>query len=183
VHPDVPDRVIAGVEVGGIHVSDDRGETWVERRDLQPERHGLHYDVHHILTLSAEEYVVSCGGGLYRTRDTGESWTKLDDGSEQTYFVETFAHQGVLYTGAQGPPWTWNEANGIDAALFESQSDSNTLEAVTYPGESNELVVAWTAANGQVLAGTTHGRVMGRADDGWTIRGSIPSSIRSITNI
>jgi photosystem II stability/assembly factor-like uncharacterized protein len=118
VHPDAPERVIAGVEVGGIHISDDWGETWVERRDFQPERHSLHYDVHHILALGAEEYVVSCGGGLYRTRDTGETWTKLDDVSEQTYFVEAFAHQGMLYAGAQGPPWTWNEANGIDAALY-----------------------------------------------------------------
>jgi hypothetical protein len=61
--------------------------------------------------------------------------------------------------------------------IFESQSDSDTLEAVTYPGESNELVVAWTATNGRVLAGTNHGRVMGRAEDGWTILGSVPESI------
>lgn len=32
-HLDMSSRVIAGVEVGGVHVSEDRGETWTERRD------------------------------------------------------------------------------------------------------------------------------------------------------
>lgn len=33
VHPDAPERVIAGVEVGGVHVSEDDGETWTERSE------------------------------------------------------------------------------------------------------------------------------------------------------
>ena len=28
---ETPDRLIAGVEVGGVHISDDQGETWTER--------------------------------------------------------------------------------------------------------------------------------------------------------
>ncbi|MFC7197350.1 glycosyl hydrolase [Halosimplex aquaticum] len=31
--PAAPERLVAGVEVGGVHVSDDRGETWEERRE------------------------------------------------------------------------------------------------------------------------------------------------------
>jgi len=65
VHPETPDRVIAGVEVGGVHLSDDQGETWTERRD------GVHDDVHHVIVLGANEYIASCGDGLYRTRDAG----------------------------------------------------------------------------------------------------------------
>lgn len=33
VHPDTPHRLIAGVEVGGVHVSEDDGVTWTERRN------------------------------------------------------------------------------------------------------------------------------------------------------
>lgn len=64
-HPDAPERVIAGIEVGGVHVSDDSGDTWTERRD------GLHDDVHPVLVQENDEFVASCGGGLYRTRDAG----------------------------------------------------------------------------------------------------------------
>ena len=31
IHPDAPERLIAGIEVGGVHVSDDGGETWQSR--------------------------------------------------------------------------------------------------------------------------------------------------------
>jgi photosystem II stability/assembly factor-like uncharacterized protein len=182
-HSDMPERVIAGVEVGGVHVSDDRGETWTERRDGLPEvRAGLQYDVHHVLVLGAEEYVVSCGGGLYRTRDDGQSWTRLDTDIEQTYFRETFDHDGRLYTAAQGPPWTWDEANGADAALFESRDSGETLTAVTYPGSSAEVVLAWTVLDGRVVAGTSEGRVIGRETDGWTTLGKLSTAITSVTS-
>jgi len=84
VHPETPDRVVAGVEVGGVHVSDDQGETWTERRD------GVQDDVHHVLVLGADEFVASCGDGLYRTRDTGQSWTRLDTELDHRYFREAF---------------------------------------------------------------------------------------------
>lgn len=181
VHPAMPERVVAGVEVGGVHVSDDNGETWAERRDDLPEvQAGLQYDVHHVLVMGPEEYVVSCGGGLYRTRNGGESWTRLDTEVEQTYFREAFTHDGRLYAAARGPPWTWRE-NGSDAALFESRDGGETLDAVPYPGSPTEFVLAWTVLNGRVLAGTSDGRVLAREDDGWTTLGSVSAGIRSLT--
>jgi hypothetical protein len=123
VHPDAPERVVAGVEVGGVHVSDDSGETWTERRN------GVHDDVHHVFVLGAEEYIASCGGGLYRTRDSGESWTRLDGALDHTYFREAFADEGRLYAAAaRGPPGTWGGANGADAALFESTDGGTSLD-------------------------------------------------------
>jgi photosystem II stability/assembly factor-like uncharacterized protein len=94
IHPETPDRVIAGVEVGGVHVSEDQGETWTERRD------GVHDDVHHVLILGPDEYVASTGDGLYRTRDTGQSWTRLDTELDHRYFREAFALDGRLYAAA-----------------------------------------------------------------------------------
>lgn len=192
VHSDAPERVIAGVEVGGVHVGEvvgrsptargteshgDRGETWTERRD------GVHDDVHHVLVLGSEEYVASCGGGLYRTRDVGQSWTRLDTDLDHRYFREAFAFDGRLYAAAaRGPPGTWQGENGADAVLLESDDGGETFEEVSYPGGPDEFVLAWTETDGTVVAGTNGGRLLVRDDDGtWTDGGTVPAGIRSIT--
>jgi photosystem II stability/assembly factor-like uncharacterized protein len=185
VHPDAPERVIAGVEVGGVHISDDRGKTWTERRDgLQPARQdGLQYDVHHVLVREADEWVVSCGGGLYRTRDAGRSWTRLTPDPARPYFQEVEASQDRLYAAAETlPPGRRHPEQGADAAVFESQDGGDTFETVSYPGEPNEVVVAWTVANGRVLAGTSGKQVIARETDGWTTLGHVPAGIQSLAS-
>jgi photosystem II stability/assembly factor-like uncharacterized protein len=176
VHSDAPDRVVAGVEVGGVHVSEDEGETWSERRG------GLQDDVHHVLVRGPKEYVASCGGGLYRTRDAGRSWTRLDSEVDHRYFREAFAHDGRLYAAAaRGPPGTWGGERGTDAAIFESTDDGDTLDSIPYPGGPEEFVLAWTAHDERVLAGTNGGRVLARENGAWETCGEVPASIRSLT--
>lgn len=175
VHPRTPERVIAGVEVGGVHVSEDRGETWTERRE------GVHDDVHHVLVLDADVYVASCGGGLYRTDDAGRSWTRLDTDIDHTYFREAFASRGRLYAAAaRRPPGTWQGQTGADGVVLESTDRGDTFEQASYPGSPNEVVLAWTEADGRVLAGTNDGRVLAR-DDEWITVGRVPAAIRSLT--
>ncbi|NHN58676.1 MULTISPECIES: glycosyl hydrolase [Halorussus] len=193
-HPDAPERVVAGIEVGGVHVSDDRGETWIERRDgvraseesagssRAVRSDGVHDDVHHVLVRGPDHYVASCGGGLYRTDDAGESWTRLDEDVDHTYFREAFAHEGTLYAAAaRSSPGTWRGERGADAALFESTDDGETLEAATYPGEPEEVVLAWTAdADGRVVAGTNDGGVVLRTADGWVEGGRMPEGVAAL---
>jgi photosystem II stability/assembly factor-like uncharacterized protein len=177
-HPDAPERVIAGVEVGGVHVSDDRGETWTERKS------GVHDDVHHVLVLGPGDYVASCGGGLYRTRDAGENWIRLDSQLDHTYFREAFAHEGTLYAAAaRSSPGTWRGENGADAALFESRDGGDSFEALDYPGRPEEVVLAWTAHDGEVVAGTNDGRVIVRDVDGWIEGGRLPSGVSSLCGV
>lgn len=174
-HADAPDRVVAGVEVGGVHVSDDRGETWTERKQ------GVHDDVHHVLMLGPDEYVASCGGGLYRTEDAGENWTRLDSGVDHRYFREAFAHDGVLYAAAaRSSPGTWRGERGADAALFESRDGGDTFDSVSYPGDPEEVVLGWTAHDGEVVAGTNDGGVVVRSAGEWVEGGRIPDGIRSL---
>lgn len=189
IHPDAPDRVIAGVEVGGIHVSDDNGKTWTERREgLEAERDDdLQYDVHHIEVVTADEYVVSCGGGLYRTTDAGRSWTRLDTEFPGPYFQEAFSYQGTLFAAAQTLPPTLPmgiryDKRSVHASLFESTDSGDTFERKPYPGAPYEFVYAWTAVDGRVLAGTTEGRVIVRETDAWTTLGHVPGWIRSLSN-
>ena len=176
VHLETPDRVIAGVEVGGVHISEDRGERWTERRD------GVHDDIHHVLILGPDEYIASTGDGLYRTRDTGQSWTRLDTELDHRYFRETFSLNGRLYTAAaRSSPGTWSGENGADAILVEASDPGDTFETVLYPGEPEEVVLAWMAVDGTVFAGTNDGRLIRRESDGtWTDAGQVPAGIRSL---
>jgi hypothetical protein len=171
VHPDAPDRVIAGVEVGGVHVSEDGGETWEERKA------GVHDDIHHLLVRSPDEYVASTGRGLYRTSDAGRSWERLDDGVPQRYFREAIDHDGVLYVAAaSGSPNTWPD--GAGAAIFEATDDR--LEPVG-SGDRDDVVLSWAVADDGVYAGTSGGRLLRRDDDGWTHVGTVAGrGIRSL---
>lgn len=174
-HPDAPGRVVAGVEVGGVHVSEDRGETWTERRD------GVQDDVHHVLVRGPEEYVASCGDGLYRTRDAGQSWTRLDGGLDHRYFREALSHDGRLYAAAaRSSPGTWRGESGADAGLFVSEDDGESFGTVAYPGEPEEVVLAWGVVDGHVVAGTNEGRLLRETDGGWETSGRIQPGIRSL---
>lgn len=175
-HPDAPDRLVAGVEVGGVLVSDDHGVTWSERGD------GLEPDVHHVLVRGPEEYVVSTGDGLYRTRDAGRSWTRLDDGLEQSYFVASTVAGGRLYTAAAAPPPAWDGERGPNTVLFESIDNGDTFEVVPSPIGPDAVVSAWTVGKGEgvVFAATYGGHVLRRQAGTWNLIGTLPTEIHSI---
>lgn len=180
-HADAPGRLVAGIEVGGVHVSEDGGETWTERRD------GLHDDIHHVLIVEADEYIASTGGGLYRTRNAGRTWTRLDEDLDHTYFREAIAAGGQLYAAAaRSAPPAWGGEQGADAALFESTDGGDTFLSLAYPEQPEDLVLAWSIPDGRmdiVFAGTRNGHILSRTHHKWRKIGSIPSSIRSLTVI
>jgi photosystem II stability/assembly factor-like uncharacterized protein len=79
-------RVYAAVEVGGVLVSTDSGETWqlVVGSDGNPDlsrryRSMVHPDVHSLSVhpSSPDLVTVATGGGLYRSADAGANWRLL----------------------------------------------------------------------------------------------------------
>lgn len=165
-HPDAPGRLVAGAEAGGVHLSDDDGETWGERTADVPD------DIHHLLVRGADEYIASTGFGLHRTTDAGRSWTRLDEGIEQRYFPEATDHDGILYTSAaMGPSPHWDD--GADAVLLEPRNE-RTFEAVDLP-RPDEVVLAWTVVDGEVIAGTNDGTLLTQRGDEWTTSGLVSS--------
>ena len=182
VHSDAPNRIIAGVEVGGVHVSDDGGETWDPRRTTPGSELDLQDDVHHLLAIRPETVIAACGEGLFRTRDAGRSWSRLDDEGALTYFRETYHHDGVLYAGVHTRPGTW--ASGGGPAILAYHLDTETVERVADPAEpSHAFVVAWASADGRILAGTNTGQLLRREDGRLKAAGAVPAGIRSIATL
>lgn len=202
--PGAPAHVIAGIEVGGIHTSTDAGETWRDRRASAPD------DIHQVIALSSQVLFVAAGyfdialegvgqghalglGGVHRTTDGGETWTRLDVGNEHAYVRALHVHDGRLYfCGARAPPPAWR-ASGVDAALFESPNLGRTIERVSYPGEPGGLIEAWTVADGALFAGANRygpdrsegapaGSVLRRdAAGSYEAVGRLPGRITSLT--
>ena len=80
-------RLYAAVEQGGLLRSDDTGATWhlVKGSDGQPHsgrpKSFIHPDVHSVAVHPASPDLVfaATGGGLFRSRDGGDTWEQLYD--------------------------------------------------------------------------------------------------------
>lgn len=169
VHPDSPNRIVAGVEPGGVHVSTDGGETWEERKD------GVHDDIHSIHVVDDGEYLAATGRGLYRTVNAGRSWTRLDQNVRQRYFRTVYQYDGVLYaSGARVPPSNYWETSDAEPALFKC-FDGMSLERVDFPCP-DEVVVGWTTADDTLVGATHRGTILRTGGENWEIVGHLPSS-------
>ncbi|MFA1609758.1 WD40/YVTN/BNR-like repeat-containing protein [Halobellus rubicundus] len=186
--PGRPDQLIAGVEAGGIHVSYDGGQTWEDRRDTIVD------DIHHVLPITEDVWLAATGyldhnlenlglghavaaGGLHRTTDGGESWTRIDQGNDFSYIRRVFIHDGaVIFCGGEEAPPAWRE-DDHEVALFESTNFGRDWERVDFPGEPHEVIETWAIHDGDVVCGSglfdvpeprddVEGRLMRRNDDG-----------------
>lgn len=170
-HPDAPDRLVAGLEVGGVFVSDDGGDSWVARH---PTAVGSEHpdDVHELVLGDSETFVVATGDGLLWTDDAGRSWRRLDTGHSQRYVRGALVHDGGVYAGgAHGPSPTWDE--NTDHAIFESR-DGETVESIP-SSVPDELVVGGCVDDGEIFLTTHRGSVLRRTDDGYTKFGAVPT--------
>lgn len=206
--PNKPDRLVVAVEVGGIHYSDDGGDTWVDCRNNLIED-----DIHQVYPLTEDCWLAATGyfdldlehvglqtglghatgwGGLYRTVDAGESWRRLDPGNEYSYIRKVFTHDGtVFFSGAIGAPPAWHKGEH-EAALFESTDFGRSWEMVDFPGAPTQVIEDWVVTpDGDLLCGSglfdipnpadLNGLIMRRDDDGtYETVGEVPSSVGRI---
>jgi hypothetical protein len=155
------DRLIVGVEVGGIAVSHDRGATWEARND------GLYDDVHVVIATDESLYATT-GMGCFLSRDEGRHWTWASDGIDRGYTLGLALTEDALLVGAaSGPPPLW-EAGGPEAAIFRAPARATSLlwEKVfdDFAGAVERHCLA--ASGDLVVAGTTAGELLLSRDGG-----------------
>lgn len=176
-HPNAPGTVFAAVESEGVYATPDYGETW-ERRSR-----GLHADPHALHALAQDALVASCGRGLYRTRDAGRTWIRVDTDRElfwYSYYREAHVSDGVLYASAQDRSEARHDPPG-GGVIVSSSDDGRTLALdEDFPGADGDFVNAWTTAGDGVVGGTLGGRILVGPDE-WTERTRLDGEIRSLT--
>lgn len=170
-HPDTPERLVAGVEVGGVHVSDDAGQTWANRH-IEGFDAPHTDDIHHVELADSETFVASTGSGLYRSTDAGRTWARLDTDVSQRYVRESFVHDGVVYAGA-APSSSSSWVEDDDHALLEAR-DGDAADRVDWP-TPEAVALGWTLVDGDVVTATHRGTLLRRAPNGWERVGSVPT--------
>ena len=104
-------RVYAAVEVGGVLVSDDNGETWqlAEGSDGNPDLEGppepfIYPDVHslEVHPSSPDLVYAPTGGGFYRSNDGGQTWKLFYDCYCRAVWVDVHDPDHIILGPADG---------------------------------------------------------------------------------
>jgi photosystem II stability/assembly factor-like uncharacterized protein len=157
--PSIPSRLYAGIEVGGLLLSDDGGATW------QPANDGLaDPDVHQVLACAHHPQVVvsACGEGVFRSEDRAAHWTEVTPPCGRTYgMAVTEDDAGALYLGlTRGRPNTWLRPEHADGAILRSgdlgarrggsaRGNHGPLPRVRRPGRAGRHLRGRGAAGGR----------------------------------
>ncbi len=170
--PGKPERIYAGIEVGGMVRSWDAGDSWKQL-------HGMDADVHLIHVSQSEPDVVyaATAEGPYRSKDAGDSWQTLAGGLERRYSVAVVSAPDdpsrVLAAVA-------NNAGRKGAQAYASTNSGDAWERIAL-GADDDMVVAfvWDPLDlERVYAGTDGGKLYVSENRGETWRRgqiSIPS--------
>ena len=176
--PGDPTSVLAGVEVGGVLISHDYGDTWKEMNN------GVHVDVHTVRPDPSQpgRLMAVTGGGIYASDDNGESWEKRESGVGQGYAVGAHFNPDrageVLVTTGQRPP-------GINARVYHSLDAGKSWEQVT--GKSlppkYDRVPVLLFSKGSAWITTEKGQVFKSNDPrrNWTLVGELPATVNAAT--
>jgi hypothetical protein len=157
------DRLLVGVEIGGVAVSHDRGATWEARND------GLFDDVHVVLADGPLLYATT-GMGCFLSYDEGRRWVWASDGIEHGYTLGLArTDEAILVGAASGPPTLW-ESGGPEAAIYRASSRSHPLHwELVFDGFVGAVERSCLQVGGAlVVAGTTAGELLISRDGGRT---------------
>ncbi|MEA2639091.1 MAG: hypothetical protein QOF51_485 [Chloroflexota bacterium] len=130
VDPNQRDRIYTAIQVGGVGISPDDGDTWYDKRNLD-------LDVHVVLPHPKRAGVVfagSGGGGVYRSTDSGENWEFISEGCGQ--FVLDFAMDPrdadrMILGTASGEFRSWSGAAGARGQLFRTEDGGASWRKLT----------------------------------------------------
>jgi len=156
--PVAPARLYAGIEVGGMLVSDDSGYSW------QPANEGLtDMDVHEVVASAANPGMVyaACGEAAFRSLDRAVHW---ENNSTKTHDYGTSVAEdknGIVYLGAaKGRPNLWIREEGAIAAIFRSADKGATWEKTTDNLKGGVMHMCPDPDGNGMVAGTSDGSLL-----------------------
>ncbi len=174
--PDDPASVLAGVEVGGVILSRDRGRTWSERNQ------GVYVDVHSVRPDPSGPGLLFAvtGKGFYASEDAGDSWGRRMEGIGRGYTVGVAIHpehsRELLVTAGDRPP-------GLNGRIYHSLDAGRRwreIESPDLPRETRRASVP-LFAEGAAWIATDTGALL-RADDPrgrWSLAQQLPCCINA----
>jgi hypothetical protein len=168
--PHRPERLLVGIELGGLMYSDDGGESFTDHRP------GAERDVHTLAWHPREEgrAYEAGGGGAAWSRDGGWSWEPADSGRAHRYCwalaVDTDEPDRWYVSAAHGP----FQAHGrgpARAGLYRWEG-AGPWEAIGagLPHPIDSMPYALASSHTGLFAGLRDGRLFSSADRGesWT---------------
>ena len=179
--PHEPELLLAGIELGGVMRSDDRGRTWEDHRPgAQPDVHQLAWHP----TERGRAYEAG-GGGAAWSFDAGSSWQAADAGRDRHYTwalaVDESDPDRWYLSAAPGPFYAHGDRNA-EAFLYRWQEGRFEPVRGALAGPLPVMPYALAVANGNLYAGLRDGRLWESADGGDTwleigIEGDAPTRL------
>ena len=157
--PSEPSRLYAGIEVGGLLLSDDNGEAWTTANDGMWDRdvHQLHHSQN-----EPEVVVAACGEGVFRSTDRAGHWEEITPTGPRTYGTTvTETSDGKLFMGISlGRPNTWIREQRADSAILESNGGAKDWHVVA-EGFRGGIMDSIPDPDGPgIIVGTSEGEVV-----------------------
>lgn len=158
--PHRAERLLVGIELGGVMYSDDAGATFSDHRP------GAKRDAHNLAwhpRVEGRAYQAA-GDGAAWSRDGGRTWEAADAGRERGYCwalaVDPVDPDRWYVSAATGP----GAAHSGDRARGRLYRWHDAWQELALPGDSMPYTLA--ATGGELLAGMADGRILRSGDRG-----------------
>ncbi|HLF68909.1 MAG TPA: hypothetical protein VI503_06140 [Gaiellaceae bacterium] len=179
--PHDADLLLAGIELGGLMRSRDRGETW---QDHGP---GAQRDVHSLAwhpRVAGRAYEAG-GGGAAWSDDGGDTWRPADEGRDRHYtwsVAVDLEDPDVWYVSASTGPFAAHRGHDPQARIYRWKGDRWLSLTGGLPEPLPAMPYALVATDGRLFAGLANGELWESRDRGesWSrceIVGAAPDSL------
>jgi photosystem II stability/assembly factor-like uncharacterized protein len=167
--PHDADRLLVGIELGGVMLSEDGGTTWKDHRPgAQPDCHALAW--HPKAEGRAYE---AAGGGAAWSGDGGQTWRAADEGRDRHYTWALAVDPDDperWYVSASPGPMQAHGSRSAEAHIYRWQGEG-PWERLTagLPDPLDAMPYAFTTVDGTLFAGFRDGEIFRSDDrgDGW----------------
>jgi photosystem II stability/assembly factor-like uncharacterized protein len=159
--------ILAGIELGGLMRSTDRGETW------QDHRPGAQRDVHSLAwhPLAVGRAYEAGGGGAAWSEDGGDTWKPADDGRDRHYTWSVAVDPEDperWYVSASSGPFAAHGGGDPRAHIYRRRNGGWDTLSGGLPDPLPAMPYALVAMGDRLFAGLANGELWASPDRGDT---------------